>query len=35
MQLANNNPETINYTIGWHPNFKKLLSEVEDDDKTG
>ena len=33
--LANNNPETINYTIGWHPNFKKLLSEVEDDDKTG
>ena len=33
--LANNNPETSNYTIGWHPNFKKLLSEVEDDDKTG
>ena len=23
--LANNNPETSNYTIGWHPNFKKLF----------
>lgn len=30
--LANNNPETKNYTIGWHPNFEQLLSEVENDD---
>lgn len=29
--LANNNPETKNYTIGWHPNFEQLLSEVEND----
>ena len=31
--LANNNPETSNYTIGWHPNFEQLLSEVENDDE--
>lgn len=31
--LANNNPETSNYTIGWHPNFKQLLSEVENNDE--
>jgi len=31
--LANNNPETNNYTIGWHPNFEQLLSEVEHDDE--
>ena len=31
--LANNNPETKNYTIGWHPNFEQLLSEVENDDE--
>lgn len=29
--LANNNPETSEYTIGWHPNFENLLSEVEND----
>lgn len=29
--LANNNPETSNYTIGWHPNFEQLLAEVEHD----
>lgn len=32
--LANNNPETNNYTIGWHPNFEQLLSEVEHDDES-
>ena len=31
--LANNNPETSDYTIGWHPNFEQLLSEVENDDE--
>ena len=31
--LANNNPETSNYTIGWHPNFEQLLFEVENDDE--
>lgn len=31
--LANNNPETSNYTIGWHPNFEQLLSEVENNDE--
>ena len=27
--LANNNLETENYTIGWHPNFKQLLLEEQ------
>lgn len=31
--LANNNPETSSYTIGWHPNFEQILSEVENDDE--
>ena len=26
--LANNNPETQNYSIGWHPDYKRLLNEV-------
>lgn len=29
--LANNNSETSNYTIGWHPNFEQLLSEAKND----
>ena len=29
--LANNNPETQNYNIGWHPNYKNLLNEVNND----
>lgn len=31
--LANNNLETSNYTIGWHPNFEQLLSEVENNNE--
>jgi len=29
--LANNNPETQNYNIGWHPDYKRLLNEENND----
>ena len=29
--LANDNSETQNYSIGWHPDYKRLLNEVDND----